>query len=44
VQKNEEAEEWKACRLEAHDNVAIHHQRKDSGSSAMGFPLNCEIK
>jgi hypothetical protein len=44
VQKNEEAEELKGCRPEEHDNVAIDHQREDSGSSAMGFPLFCEIK
>jgi hypothetical protein len=30
--------------LEAHDNVAIDHQREDSGSNAMGFPLFCKIK
>jgi hypothetical protein len=44
VQKNEDAEEWKACTPEAHDNVAIDYQREDSGSSAMGFPLFCEMK
>jgi hypothetical protein len=30
--------------LEAHDKVAIDHQREDSGSSAMGFPLFCGMK
>jgi hypothetical protein len=44
VHKDEEADERKGCRSEAHDNVAIDHQREDSGSSAMGFPLFCEIK
>jgi hypothetical protein len=44
AQKNEEVEEIKACRSEVHDNVAIDHQREDSGSSAMGFPIFCEIK
>jgi hypothetical protein len=38
VKKYEEAEELKGCRPEAHDNVAIDHQREDSGSSARGFP------
>jgi hypothetical protein len=42
--KYEEAEELKGCRPEVHDNVAIYHQREDSGCSAMGFPLFCEIK
>jgi hypothetical protein len=44
VCKDEEADEWKGCRLEAHDNVAIDHQREDSGSSAMEFPSFHEIK
>jgi hypothetical protein len=44
VQKHEEAELLKGCRLEGHDNVAIDHQREDNGSNAMGFPLFREIK
>ena len=44
VQTNEEAEELKACRSEAHDNVAIDHQREDSDSSEMGFPFFREMK
>jgi hypothetical protein len=44
VQKNEEAEELKGSTPEVHDNVAIDHQREDSGSSAMGFHLFREKK
>jgi hypothetical protein len=40
VQKYEEAEELKGLTPEVHDNVAIEHQREDSGSSAMGDSLN----
>jgi hypothetical protein len=44
VHKYEEAEELRACRPEVNDNVAIDHQREDSGSSvAVGFPLFREM-
>jgi hypothetical protein len=44
VQKYEEAKGSKGLTPEAHNNVAIDHQREDSGSSAMGFSLFREIK
>jgi hypothetical protein len=37
--KNEEAEELKACTPEVHDNVAIDHQREDSGRQCNGIPF-----
>jgi hypothetical protein len=44
VPKCEEAKGSQACMPKVHDNVAIDHQRGDSGSSSMGFPLFCEMK
>jgi hypothetical protein len=43
-QKYEEAKGLKGLTPEVNGNVAINHQREDSGSSAMRFPFFREKK